>query len=294
MNFDSVAEGTTQVNRATVNAPAADAFVVTNVADITFDTAHVVSANDGVTLTHNGSATTPMDVTLNALTVDAVSNVGVLVTAGSTQDFALKFTASDVTGPVLMTNSAAGKFGLLIDSTDINRPAGGDTLAIVFNGAATSGDVTIRNQNNITAGNGRALFIDTAGNPTVRLLVEDSTFINNSAFNAAVINGRNTSTSQVTVQGNTFRNDGAGEDFSMDSQDTANVRLLLGGTGADQNTAAGSGQYILTEAVGSDFDIFDQPGTFANTRNVGTVVGLPAPGNFDNLGAPPPLPTVPP
>lgn len=294
MSFDLIAEGTTQVNRATVNAPAADAFVVTNVADITFDTAHVVSANDGVTLTHNGAATTPMDVTLNALTVDAVSNVGVLVTAGSTQDFALKFTASDVTGPVLMTNSAAGKFGLLIDSTDINRPAGGDTLAIVFSGAATSGDVTIRNQNNITAGNGRALFIDTAGNPTVRLLVEDSTFINNSAFNAAVINGRGTSISQVTVQGNTFRNDGAGKDFSMDSQNTANVNLNLGGSGADKNTAAGSTTYLLNEGAGSDFKLFDQPGTTGNLRNFGTVVATPLVTDFDNLLVPPPLPTVPP
>src|SRR5207344_2467062 len=142
-----------------------------------------------------------------------------------------------------------------------------------FGGSATSGDVTIQNGNNVTAANANALFIDTAGAPTVRLLVQNSTFVNNSAAEAAgQIFGRNTSTSQVTVQGNTFQNNnGAGTGLAIQSQNTANMRLLLGGAGSEKNTGIGATPFILTEDVGSDFDVFDQPGTFANTRNNGNV-----------------------
>jgi hypothetical protein len=262
---------------------------------------HVVNtggAGNGVTLTHDNSATTAMSVTLNNLTIDAASGNGVFVNANSTEDFALKFTNSDSNQNVAMLANGAGHFGLLVDNNDITTTgAGNDAFALMFGGAAANGDVTIRNNNHFLAGDARALFIDNTAGPTVRLLVEDSTFQNTSAaFSAADIRGENTSTLEATIQGNQFQTTGGADDFTMTSFNTANIRLNLGGSGADKNTAGGNGIFHLVETPGSDFDVVDTTNTFNDSRNNGHVNPTPAAGSFDNIppGTPPPLPTVPP
>jgi hypothetical protein len=206
----------------------------------------------------------------------------------------MRLTNSDLEENVNMSATGSGQFNLLVDSTDISTGAV-DAFALTFGGSATSGDVTISNQNNFTAGDARALFIDTTGSPTVRMLVQDSVFSNSSAQSAAEILGGNTSVSNVTVQGNTFTNTGAGDEFTATSSDNAQYNLNLGGTGADKNTATGAGDFVLTENGASAFGVLDKTNTYNNTRNNGNVTPNPN-AAIGDLGTDPsavPLPNFP-
>jgi hypothetical protein len=297
MLYDSVRAGTIQVNSATVNTPAADAVVVNNVSTINFQTLHVVNAGgDAVTVTQTNTATGTMDVTLNELTIDAATGNGLLSTADSTNVFKMRLTNSTLQENVSLSGTGAGNYQLLVDNTDITTAGAIRAFALTFGGAATSADVTIRNQNNFTAANANALFIDNTGatNP-MKLNIQNSTFVNSSAANAAgQIFGDNTSDSEVTIQGNTFQNNnGAGEGLAIQSRNSAKMNLLLGGAGSQKNTGIGVKPFHLTEDVGSTFKVFEAADTFAGSRNNGAVTPTPAIGDFDNLGTPPPLPTVP-
>ncbi len=215
------------------------------------------------------------------------------------QSFNLRITDGDLESQVAIALTGAGHFGLLVDSTDIDAQAGLDAFSLSQSGNAQNADVTIRNQNNFVAGDANALFIDSAGasGKTFNLLVEDSTFSNNSAASpTADITARQTSLMNNTIQGNTFTNsNGAGGNVAITSNGAAAfMNLNLGGDGADRNTASGgTGEYVLSELVGSDFNVFERDDTFANLRNTGTVVPLPNAGAFDDLPVAPPLPTVP-
>jgi len=294
MNLVDIAAGATVITSATIDTPGADAVAMTNVADISLLQSHIVNGATGVLIKHD-NPTGAMDVTIDSLQLDTAAT-GMAVAHSSNDAFALKLTDSVFTdGNVVLNASGPGHFGLLVDNTDITTADLDSAFALSFNGTAASGDVTIRNNNNFTAGDARAIFIDTSGAATVRLLVEDSNFINNSASPTGEFLGRGTSTSESTIQGNIFTNNGAGEDFVMTSSDTAHIILNLGGTAtADKNTAGGSGNFVLTEGAGSDFDVFEKDDTFLNTRNNGTVVPVPNAAAFDNAVTPPTLPTVPP
>lgn len=192
------------------------------------------------------------------------------------------------------SDTGTGRLALLIDHTSVTT-GGVDSFALTFGGTTSNSDVIIQNNSNFTAGDARALFVSTTVGANNKLLVQDSHFTNNSGTTAtAVLNGSGTSTSFTTVQGNTFTNNGAGDNYAMTSSDTATIDLNLGGTGADMNTATGGNvQYLLTETVGSTFQVFDTTNTFNNTRNNGTVNPQPNAGAFTNLGTAPALPTVP-
>jgi hypothetical protein len=126
------------------------------------------------------------------------------------------------------------------------------------------------------------------------MLVEDSSFSNTSATAAGNFLANGNVLWNATIQGNTFDNAGAGEDFEMESVAAqSRVRLNLGGdASADFNTAAGSGDFVLTETAG-DFDVFERDDTFNNLRNNGNVVPLPNAAAFDDSPVAPPLPPVP-
>ena len=74
--------------------------------------------------------------------------------------------------------------------------------------------------------------------------------------------------------------------------------LSLGSLGGDDptdfNSANGAGRMLVDEAGTSDFDIFEVTETIVNdTRNNDPVDASPNDAAFDNLAAPPQLPTVP-
>ena len=130
---------------------------------------------------------------------------------------------------------------------------------------------------------------------TIDLLVQDSVFSNNSLDSTVNFLSSGNTLLNATIQGNSFDDaNGGGQDFAMESSGAqSRIRLNLGGdTAADFNTAAGVGNFQLTETSG-DFDVFEKTDTFANLRNNGTVVPLPNAAAFDDAPVAPPLPVVP-
>ena len=228
--------------------------------------------------------------------LDAANANGIDVLANNTHAFNLRLNNSTLTDNVVMSNTGSGAFGLLVDGNDITTLGTDIAFALSFSGAAQTGNVTIRNDNNFTAANASALAISTSGATakTVNLLVDGGDFANSSASAAAsFVSGGNTQFN-ATIQGNTFDN-GTASDFQMTASGAQGKILLnLGGdVAADFNTAAGTGNFNLDNSTGGTFNVFDKTTTFAGSRNNGTVVPAPAAANFGNSAVPPTIPTVP-
>jgi hypothetical protein len=195
-------------------------------------------------------------------------------------------------------NTGSGAFGLLVDGNDITTAGTDVAFALSFSGAAQTGNVTIRNDNNFTAVNASALAITTSGATakTINLLVDGGDFVNTSVSPAAnFVSGGNTQLN-ATIQGNTFTDNG-GNDFRMTASGAQGKILLnLGGdTAADFNTASVSGTFNLDNSTGGTFNVFEKTATFPpnNARNTGTVVPTPAAANFGDSAVAPTIPTVP-
>lgn len=277
-----------------------DAIVIENAQNVDIRQMQVISAGgDGMQITHTAGATTDMDITIDGLNVLAATGTAMNVAGGSTNPFDLRITDGDLESNVVIALTGSGHFGLLVDNTDINSTGTTDAFSLSQSGSAQDADVTFRNGNNFVAVDANALLIDSAGasGKTFTMLIADSSFANNSATNASAdITARQTSLMNATVQGNTFTNSsGAGDNFNITSNGAAAfMRLNLGGTGADRNTAAGgTGTYQLHELAASDFDVFEKTDTFNDLRNTGTVVTDPNDAAFDDLLVAPPLPVVP-
>ena len=280
-----------------------DAIVIQNVQNADIRQVRILSAgngagDNGLEISHTAGATTAMDITIDGLQVDAAFGAAINVAAANANNFNLRLTDGTLNKNVAMSLTGSGHVGLLVDNTDINTTGTDVAFSLVQSGAAKDADVTFRNGNSFTAVDANALLIDSAGasGKTFNLLVEDSSFANNSAGNAATsITAEQTSLMNATIQGNTFLNSGAGQNFDIVSDGAAAfMRLNLGGTGADANiAAAGTGNFDLHELNGSDFKVFEKTDTFGNLRNTGTVVPDPSAAAFDDLLVAPPLPTVP-
>ncbi|MCC7475806.1 MAG: hypothetical protein IT425_10445 [Pirellulales bacterium] len=281
-----------------------DAIVLQNVQNVDIRQVQIVSGGNGagdhgIQISHTAGTTAAMDITIDGLQVDAAFSDAINVAAASTNTFALRLTDSTLANNVAMDLSGSGHFGLLVDNTDINATGTEVAFSLIQSGSATNADVTFRNGNAFTAVNATALLIDSAGasGKTFNLSVQDSTFSNNSAGNAAAsITAEQTSLMNATIQGNTFLNsNGAGQNFDIVSDGaSAFMRLSLGGTGADANLASGgTGNFDLHELNSSDFDVFEKTDTFGNLKNTGTIVTDPGDAAFDDLPTAPTLPTVP-
>jgi hypothetical protein len=236
-----------------------------------------------------------MDVTINSLNLDASGGTGIdVLGANDDNDFNLRLINSDLEENVAMSITGSGTFGLLVDNNDIDVTGTTTAFALAFSGAAQEGNVTIRNGNDFDADDASALSISTSGGTakTVTMLVADSLFTNSSADAAAEFDASGNALLNATIQGNTFDNAGAGDDFVMATNDAqSRIRLNLGGdVPADFNTAAGAGVFELFENAG-DFDIFERDDTFGGLRNNGTVDGNG--GTYDDSAVAPPLPPVP-
>jgi hypothetical protein len=283
-----------------------DAIVLENVQNVDLRRLRITDGGDaagdhGIEINHSNTGTTAMDVTIDSLTVDAAFDAAVDVTGDNSNAFNLKLTNGTLMDNVAIDITGSGAFGLLVDNTDITTTAlNDDAFALTFSGAATNGDVTIRNGSTFTAVDANALFIDSFGGTgkTIDMNIQDSMFANNSATSVTTdIRARDTTLMNATIQGNQFTNSaGGGVNFDMSSSGaSAFVRLNLGGAGADSNDAvAGVGEFRLHELLGSDFDVFEAADTFAGLRNADPVIPDPNPVAFDDMATPPPLPTVPP
>jgi hypothetical protein len=249
-----------------------------------------------------------MDVTITGLNLDETAGTGISVIGDNDDNlFNLRLTDGDLENNVAMSITGDGGYALLVDNVDVNSTVGGDiAFALDFTGTAQNYDVTFRNSNgsntnDFDAGNAQALSITSSGGAKqIDLLVEESTFDNNSAAaTAAEFIANGTTLLNATIRDNVFTNAGAGDDFVMRAAGTtSDVRLNLG----DDSPALfnSAGEYVLIEDLGgADFQLFDRNDTLAGLRNNGTVspespAGVANPGAFTDMGAtPPPLPTVP-
>jgi hypothetical protein len=283
-----------------------DAIVVTDVANVDLRHIQIVDAGDeGLAITHSSSAAA-MDVTIDDLNLDLAAGNGIEVLGDNdANDFRLRLTNSDLEENVTMSVTGAGAFLLLVEDTAINVTGATDAFALEFSDEAVNGDVTIRNNDGVnifTADTGRALFIDSAGttaSKNIDLLLEDSTFrTNNGLVAAAEVLSGGDATFFTTIQGNTFDAAGGNDlDVRADGA-TARMRLNLGGdpvtSPTDMNNAVGTGTFVVRELNGADFDIFELDDTVVtDIRNNAAVNADPAAGVFQDLPAPPPLPTLP-
>ncbi len=276
-----------------------DAIVLQNTPSVTLNHVQIVSAGgQGINIDHTSGATTNMDVTIEDLNLQASTGNGIdWLGANNSHTFNVKLNDSQIQSNVNGSITGSGAFGLLVDNNDIN--SGGDVaFALAFSGSAQTGNLTFRNGNSFIAGDASALSITTSGATakTITLLVQDSSFANNSLSSTANFLSSGTTLMNATIMGNTFADSNAGgQDFSMATSGAGGRILLnLGGTTAsDFNTAAGVGNFELTN-TGGTFNVFEKDNTFNNLRNNGTVVPNPNAAAFGDSATAPPLPTVPP
>jgi hypothetical protein len=277
------------------------AIIVRNVQLAELNNLRIASAgDDGLLIEHTSAATTTMEVTLDSLNIDATTNAGIDIAADNDDnEFRLRLRDSDLEENVAMAVTGNATVFLLVENTDITVSGAADAFALTFAGGARNGEITFQDNNNFSAGDGRALFIDSTGPEAklIDLLVEDSDFFSmNNAIAAADIRSRDNTTLNATIEGNTFDAPAAANDFDMRTDSaTGRIRLKLGGVdAADMNTAdGGAGTFIVREITG-DFDIFEVNETATlDSRNQGAVDTDPNDAAFDDLPAAPPRPDLP-
>lgn len=279
-----------------------NAIVVTNAQNVALRDMQIVSAGGrGVFVTHDTSATTNMDVTIDGLNLDSSAGNGVEVAAASNANsFVMRITGgSDLESNVVVNSTGAGLFQMKVENTDINVTGTTDAFAANISAGATNVDMIFSNTN-FAADTGSALSLVTSGGTakTFDLLVENGTFTNSSATDSAAdFSAGGNVTYNATIRGNTFDNSdptNVGEDFTMTSVNAqSRIRLNLGGEDStEMNNAGGQGDFVLTETAG-DFDVYEKDDTFNNLRNNGTVVPIPNAAAFDDLLLPPVVPVIP-
>ncbi len=289
----------TTLNSGGAITTAGTAVRLTNVENVDLRNLRIINSATGVGIDQTNAATTTMDVTIDNLNLDGATGDGINVLAASNAfNFAMRLLNSDLEADVVMSNTGAGPFGLLVEDTDIDVTGIDTAFLLTLSSGATTGDVTLRDGNRFTTDTGQALFIDTfdATNKDVKILVEDSMFVSNGVSAAADIRSRGNTLMNLTVQGNTFDSINAPNDLDIRSSGAqARMRLNLGGDDpSDFNSATGAGTMIVRELAGSDFRIFEVTETIVNdTRNFDPVDSDPNDAAFGNLPVPPPLPTVP-
>jgi hypothetical protein len=277
------------------------AVIVRNVQLAELNNLQIANAGgDGLLIQHTAAATTTMDVTLDGFNLDAAANDGIEILADNDDnEFRLRLLDGDLEENVAMAATGNATVFLLVEDTDITVAGAPDAFSLEFSGGARNGEITFRDNNNFSAVDGRALFIDSTGGDakTIDLLVEDSDFFSmNNAIAAVDIRSRDNTTLNATIEGNNFDAPAAANDFDMRTDSaTGRIRLKLGGADvADMNTADGGvGTFVVREITG-DFDIFEVNETVTlDNRNQGAVNTDPNDAAFDNLPAPPPRPDLP-
>jgi hypothetical protein len=270
------------------------AIVLSNVANVDLRNVHVVSsggAAGGIDIDHTGAATSAMDVTLLNLNLDTTTADGINVLASNaTNAFNLRINNSDIDERVVMSHTAAGNFGLLLDNTNITTTGTDTAFQLSFSGTATDADVTIRNGSSINAANASALvFTATNASSDIEFAISGSTFTNNSAASQTtsfLANG--SATVDFDIVNNTFNNSNTADRFAMTSDGPATqINLNLNG-----NTA--NGDIELTTAnrgAGFNFGVVDRDDADANNGN--NVNFNPLITDFEDIVGPVEPPTVP-
>lgn len=286
--------GTTQ-NSGGALTTAGDAIVLSNVTNVDLRNMQVVSAGgQGLNIDHTGAATSGMDVTIANLNLDSATGNGInVLSANGTNAFNLRLTDSDLEEGVVMSHTAAGNFGLLVDNNDITTSGTDVAFSLAFSGSAQDGDVTIRNTNNISAADATAFALTATGtNTDVEFMLDNSVFSNNSGTAETVdilVSGG--ATLNANVVNNTFTNSGAAEEYLMVSDGSSTVLNL----NLDNNTSGGV-YHLKTQnqgvpTVDFNFNVVDRDNVATN--NTGAVNFDPAINQFDDITGPVQSPTVP-
>lgn len=266
---------------------AGNAIELSNVANVDLLNMQVANAGDrGIVIDHTGGATAAMDVTITNLNLLASTNEGIKVQSlNASNAFDMRITNSTIDERVVMSHTAAGNFGLLLDNNDITTSGTDVAFSLAFGGSALDGDVTVRNGNNFTSGNASAFVLTASSvNTSLELAMDGNTFTNNSADATAsiVVNGGATVNSNITT--NTFTNAGAGDEFYMESDGSATVVNL----NLDNNTTAGI-YHLFTQnqgVPGTDFNFNVVDRNNADANNGGTVSFDPVIGDFKSITGP--------
>ncbi len=234
-----------------------DGVDATNVASLTLNNMSITGATgDGVHLAHNGAAASTVNVTAN--TISGFGGQGIELAA-----------------------TGAGTMTLNLTNNTLSGATGADSILLNVNDAATQVNLTIAD-NNVNNGAGfsaLALNATGAGAKTVTMLMDGNNFVNDSAAATVAINDTGAVTLNSTVTDNTFTNNGAGLQFTMETNDAAAVIALnLNGNNAN----AGAGSFDLTNTNGT-FGVYDEATVSARNNNC-TVNET---GTIDDLGPAP-------
>ncbi|HEY3393095.1 MAG TPA: hypothetical protein VGK58_10330, partial [Lacipirellulaceae bacterium] len=182
---------------------------------------------------------------------------------------------SSAASALSVTGSGTDPLALVLENSTLTSMGTGDAISMLMTDALTDADIILRGVT-VTAADGSA-FLFRSDDPAikdVRLLVEqNSNFTNNSLDTTFDVEAAGGTTLNATITNNTFTNNGAGEQYEIETTDaTANINLNMAG-----NQAA---EFRLIEFVGSDFQLDERDTTINGTRNTGTVTPLPTAADF--------------
>ncbi|MCI0331630.1 MAG: hypothetical protein L0228_00215 [Planctomycetes bacterium] len=265
---------------------AGDAIVLENVANADFNHVQIVSAGGiGVNIDHTAAATNTMDITFNDLNLDLTTGLGMDVDGASAQTFNLRINNSDIEESVVMDNTGAGAFRILLDNTDVTTTGTDEALQVTLGGSTADADLTIQNGSALVAANARALDMAVnGGGSSVEILLEASTFTSAMAEDVSIVNNVGDAT-DATIRNNTFSNSAAAEDVVILSSGSAGV-----GTRLDLNLVNNglAGSTISLETMGTaagtfNFGVVDRDN--ANANNPANVTFTPLITDFENIDA---------
>jgi hypothetical protein len=286
-----------------------DAILIVDAQNVALNHVHVINATgalaEGVDLMQDTSSTSAMTVTLNDVRVDAATGNGLGVVANSGNAFTVRLQNSALTDNVLMSDTGAGAFGVLVSNSTVTTTGTTNAFDIELSSNAHIANLVFNNGNTFNAGDANALVINSAGatSKTVNLFLDGTgtanVFNNSSATKfAADLLSQGGTLFNATVQGNTFDNGTTpADDFDMKiGASTAHVLIALGGASSnEQNSAsAGAGTFVLDNNAAGSFQVFDKQDTITvPIFNHGTILPLPNAGAITNSTTPPTPPTPP-
>lgn len=257
--------------------------VITNASDVVVTADFNGTVDDAILATYNTTGT-------KQLRADGVtSSGGITVTSAvGSGPLDVGIRGSTLQDGISISAQHNGLLDLQMASNSVTAAGTADALAINV-GPQVDADILL-SAGNYTAANAAALRFNTSSTAAggVRFQTTGATYSNNSGTSAAIINasGVDAAPLNFTAANNTFGNSGAGLEFEATSLGTSNFFASL------ENNNAGTGQFSLTETVGSTFRVSSLFGI--GTRNTGTINFTPGQGDFtDTSTVTPTVPTVP-
>lgn len=300
LNLNTIAAGAAGINLESVSSNGATSgIIISNVTGgaVNIGSSGVAAGDGGSILNSTGTGvaiTNAANVTLNRMLIDGpdASDDGVQIDHTNTVASTIAITNTEIRDGlhgIEYNRTASGTSRLTLTGNTIDT-TGDDSVNIDIGGTGTA-NITISGSNQFSNTSGdQALEFNTSGGSgkTVNLLVDDSTFTNNSTDAAASFTANGAGTVNATITDNTFTNNDAatGRALAMTSVNPAStIRLNLNNNNAVNVNA--SAEYLLTETAG-DFRIQDL--ATVDARNNGDIEFVPNQAAFTNDPGPIPTP----